>query len=47
MLKAAVHDVPREFVDEFVDRLIESAEPVEFGRLLVCTAIAEELTVST
>jgi ParB family chromosome partitioning protein len=47
MLKAAAHDVPRESIDEFVDRLIETAEPVELGRLMVCMAIAEELMVST
>ena len=47
MLKAAAHDVPRESIDEFVDRLIERAEPVELGRLMVCMAIAEELMVST
>jgi hypothetical protein len=47
MLKATAHDVPRESSDEFVDRLIETAEPVELGRLMVCMAIAEELMVST
>jgi ParB family chromosome partitioning protein len=47
MLKAAAHEVPRESVEQFGERLIEKATPVELGRLMVCMAIAEELMVST
>ncbi len=45
LLKAAGHDVPRESIEQFGDRLLEKAGPVEVGRMLVCMAIADELTV--
>ncbi|PYS20053.1 MAG: hypothetical protein DMG11_30680 [Acidobacteria bacterium] len=45
LLKAAGHDVPRESIEQFGDRLLEKAGPVEVGRMLVCMAIADELMV--
>jgi len=47
LLKAAGHDVPRESIDQFGDRLIEKANPVELGRMMVCMAIADELLVAS
>jgi len=45
LLKAAGHDVPRESIERFGDRLIEKAGPIELGRMMVCLAIADELMV--
>jgi ParB family chromosome partitioning protein len=47
LLKAAGHEVPRESIDQFGDRLIEKATPIELGRMMVCMSIAEELMVPT
>jgi ParB family transcriptional regulator, chromosome partitioning protein len=47
LLKASGTEVPRESVEQFGDRLIEKANPVELGRMMVCMAIADELMVST
>jgi ParB family chromosome partitioning protein len=46
MLKAA-GEFPGESVEQFGDRLIEKANPVSLGRMMVCMAIADELMVST
>ena len=47
LLKAAGSEVPRESIEQFGDRLIEKANPVDLGRMMVCMAIADELMVST
>ena len=47
LLKAVGGEVPREATEQFGDRLIEKASPVELGRIMVCMAIADELMVST
>lgn len=47
LLKAAGHEVPRESLEQFGDRLIEKATPVELGKMMVCMSIAEELMVPT
>jgi hypothetical protein len=39
--------VQREATEQFGDRLIEKASPVELGRMMVCMTIADELMVST
>jgi hypothetical protein len=46
MLKAA-GEFPGESVEQFGDRLIEKANPISLGRMMVCMAIADELMVST
>jgi ParB family transcriptional regulator, chromosome partitioning protein len=47
LLKAAGHEVPRESIEQFGDRLIEKATPIELGKMMVCMSIAEELMVPT
>ena len=47
LLKAAGSEVSRESIEQFGDRLIEKANPVDLGRMMVCMAIADELMVST
>jgi hypothetical protein len=47
LLKAVGTEAPREAMEQFGDRLIEKASPVELGRMMVCMAIADELMVST
>jgi hypothetical protein len=43
LLKVSGHDVPHASVKPFGDRLIEKANPVELGRMMVSMSIAEEL----
>jgi hypothetical protein len=45
LLKASGHAVPRESVEQFGDRLIEKANAVELGRMIVSMSMAEELMV--
>jgi ParB family chromosome partitioning protein len=45
LLKIAGHDVPRDSVEQFGDRLIEKANAVELGRMMVSIPIADELIV--
>jgi ParB family chromosome partitioning protein len=47
LLKAVGGEVQREATEQFGDRLIEKASPVELGRMMVCMTIADELMVST
>src|SRR5262245_18500935 len=47
LFKSAGQEVPRDPVEQFGDRLIEKGAPVEFGRMLVCMSVADELMVPT
>jgi ParB/RepB/Spo0J family partition protein len=47
LMKAVGGELSREGIEQFGDRLIEKASPVELGRMMVCMAIADELMVST
>jgi hypothetical protein len=47
LLKASGTEVPRESIEHFGDRLIEKANPIELGQMMLRMAIADELMVST
>ena len=47
LLMASGHEVPHESIEQFGDRLIEKASPIELGKMMVCMSIAEELMVPT